>query len=214
MTYGILNTHLSSKTAIPSTTRLTAENFQKGSSTLGVFTSPQTMTDVVAEELGRPIPVMDSGVSANREGSIGYPGNEEGEAMMGKEEGDDAPSSDCVSQQKADDSKEQQQIAICFSLCRWYVVVQKIWLHSISVACECKVIKHVQTYLMRLFPFVAPLLTERGRRAFQPFVPFGPGSCPLASAFFPGSTPTTKAILVRFGGLLFRLSHSFGKDET
>ena len=41
-----------------------------------------------------------------------------------------------------------------------------------------------------------------------PFAPFCPGSCSLAGVFCPGSTPTTKAIFERSGGLLSRLRHS------
>ena len=46
--------------------------FDTGSSTLGVFTSPRTMTNVVAEELGRPIPVMNAGARGSQD-SIGFP---------------------------------------------------------------------------------------------------------------------------------------------
>jgi len=49
--------------------------FDTGSSTLGVFTSEKTMTDVVAEELGtgRPIPVMNQAADADTMGTIAYP---------------------------------------------------------------------------------------------------------------------------------------------
>jgi len=67
--------------------------FDTGSSTLGVFTSQETMTDVVAEELGRPIPVMSQAVDGdNSLGTIAYP--EDGHVVTDKsreEETDQEP---------------------------------------------------------------------------------------------------------------------------
>ena len=51
-------------------------------------------------------------------------------------------------------------------------------------------------------PYVGPLpATERGRRAFWPFAMFCPGSCPVAGALCPDSTPTFSGA----GDLLSRL---------
>ena len=51
--------------------------FDTGSSTLGVFTSPQTLTDVMAEEIGRPIPVGPTLAGSEGPGSIDFPDRDE-----------------------------------------------------------------------------------------------------------------------------------------
>lgn len=88
------------------------------------------MTDVVAEELGRPIPVMDAGVTANREGSIGYPENEEMEEMTGEEEGGVTPRNEFVSQQESDGNKEEQLLQTWARARMAGGVGLELWVHA------------------------------------------------------------------------------------
>ena len=57
--------------------------FDTGSSTLGVFTSPQTMTDVVTEEMGRPIPVVGASAGLGNSDTISFPSDRD---RMGEQE--------------------------------------------------------------------------------------------------------------------------------